>query len=102
MTPADAAAILEAYIDVYDENDDQSEWFNKVKSLCEPLGYTPNVKEWKQDPTAFKGHVGHLSTVIRVAITSRTNTPDLCAIMQILGKEECVNRLRKAANYYKG
>ena len=68
VTPADAAAILEAYIDVYDENDDQSEWFNKVKSLCEPLGYTPNVKEWKQDPTAFKGHVGHLSTVIRVAI----------------------------------
>lgn len=102
VTPADAAAILEAYIDVYDENDDQSEWFNKVKSLCEPLGYTPNVKEWKQDPTAFKGHVGHLSTVIRVAITSRTNTPDLCAIMQILGKDECVNRLRKAANYYKG
>ncbi len=102
VTPADAAAILEAYIGVFDENDDQSEWFNKVKSLCEPLGYTPNVKEWKQDPTAFKGHVGHLSTVIRVAITSRTNTPDLCAIMQILGKEECVHRLQKAANYYKG
>ena len=102
VTPADAAAILEAYTNVYDKNDDQSEWFGKVKSLCEPLGYTPNVKEWKQDPTAFKGHVGHLSTVIRVAITSRTNTPDLCAIMQILGKEECVHRLQKAANYYKG
>ena len=43
-----------------------------------------------------------MSTVIRVAITSRTNTPDLCAIMQILGKEECVHRLQKAANYYKG
>ena len=102
VTPADAAAILEAYKDLYDPSDDQQAWFDKVKSLCEPLGYTPNVKEWKQDPTAFKGHVGHLSTVIRVAITSRTNTPDLCSIMSILGKDECMRRLQKAADYYKG
>ncbi|MBO4383789.1 MAG: glutamate--tRNA ligase, partial [Clostridia bacterium] len=98
VTPADAAAILEAYKDLYDPSDDQQAWFDKVKSLCEPLGYTPNVKEWKQDPTAFKGHVGHLSTVIRVAITSRTNTPDLCSIMSILGKDECMRRLQKAAD----
>lgn len=102
VTPADAAAILEAYRGIYDETDDRQAWFDKVKSLCEPLGYTPNVKEWKQDPTAFKGHVGHLSTVIRVAITSRTNTPDLCSIMSILGKDECMRRLQKAADYYKG
>lgn len=102
VTPADAAAILEAYRGIYDETDDRQAWFDKVKSLCEPLGYTPNVKEWKQDPTAFKGHVGHLSTVIRVAVTSRTNTPDLCSIMSILGKDECMRRLQKAADYYKG
>ncbi|MBP5459185.1 MAG: glutamate--tRNA ligase, partial [Clostridia bacterium] len=99
--PADAAAILEAYQDLYDEADDQSPWFDKVKSLCAPFGYTPNVKEWKQDPEAFKGHVGHVSTVIRVAVTSRTNTPDLCAIMGILGKEECLKRLQAAADYYR-
>ena len=101
VSPEDAAAILEAYMQVYDPADDQSEWFAKVKSLCEPLGFTPNVKEWKKDPDAFKGHVGHLSTVIRVAVTSRTNTPDLCAIMNILGKDECVNRLSRAAEYYR-
>lgn len=102
VSPADAAAILEAYQAAYDETDDQQTWFEKVKSLCEPLGYTPNVKEWKQDPEAFKGHVGHLSTVIRVAVTSRTNTPDLCAIMKILGKEEVLRRLQRAADYYRG
>ena len=101
VTPADAAAILEAYKDVYDETDDQQAWFEKVKGLCGPLGYTPNVKEWKQDPTAFKGHVGHVSTVIRIAVTSRTNTPDLCSIMKILGREECIARMERAADYYR-
>ena len=89
----DAAAILTAYKDLYDEADDNNTWFDKVKSLCEPFGYTPNVKEYKQDPEAFKGHVGDVSTVLRVAVTSRTNTPDLCSIMQILGKEEVLRRL---------
>ncbi len=98
----DAIAILEAYKKVYSTDDDNSEWFNKVKDLCEPLGFTPNVKEYKKNPESFKGSVGHLSTVIRVAITSRTNTPDLCAIMKILGYDECIARMDKAINYYRG
>ena len=102
ITPDLAKDVLDAYTAAFNPADDKQQWFDRIKDLCAPLGCTPNVKEWKQDPTAFKGHVGHLSTVIRVAITSRTNTPDLCAIMQILGKEECVHRLQKAADYYKG
>lgn len=98
----DAIAILEAYRNVYDENDDNQEWFNKVKALCEPLGFTPNVKEYKKNPDAYKGHVGDVSTVIRIAVTSRTNTPDLCTIMKILGKDEVLNRLDDAIAAYKG
>ncbi len=98
----DVLAILESYKDVYDENDDNNEWFNKVKGLCEPLGFTPNVKEYKQDPDAFKGHVGDVSTVIRVAVTSRTNTPDLCTIMQILGRDEVMKRIDDAIASIKG
>lgn len=89
----DAKAILDAYIKVYDENDDNTAWFEKVKALCEPLGFTPNVKEYKKNPEAFKGHVGDVSTVIRVAVTGRTNTPTLRDIMALLGKEEVVRRL---------
>ena len=69
------------------------DWFNKIKELCTACGYTPNVKEYKQNPDAFKGHVGDVSTVIRIAITSRTNTPDLYYIMQILGKDEVMRRI---------
>ncbi len=102
IAPADAAAILKAYRDVYNPADDKDAWFQRMKDLCEPLGFTPNVKEYKANPDAYKGHVGDVSTVIRVAATSRTNTPDLYYILQILGKEEVLNRLNQAISHYEG
>lgn len=89
----DAKAILAEYIKVYDTNDDKDTWFNKIKDICEPLGFTPNVKEYKQNPESFKGHVGDVSTVIRLAVTGRKNTPDLYSIMKLLGKDEVIKRL---------
>ncbi len=93
VSAADAKKILESYYAVYSADDDKDMWFQKIKDLCEPLGFTPNVKEFKKNPEAFKGHVGDVSTVIRLAITSRRNTPDLCSIMALLGEEEVKNRL---------
>lgn len=100
LSQADAAAILAGYIKVFDVNDDKDTWFAKIKELCEPLGFTPNVKEFKKNPDAYKGHVGDVSTVIRVAVTSRRNTPDLWSIMNILGGERVKARLEAAANAY--
>ena len=97
----DAIEILAKYKEVYSANDSKEEWFNKIKELCSACGFTPNVKEYKQNPDAFKGHVGDVSTVIRIAITSRTNTPDLYYIMQILGAQEVMNRIDNAINSYK-
>lgn len=97
----DAADILEAYLKVVDTDDDKDTWFAKIKSLCEPLGFTPNVKEYKKNPEAYKGHVGDVSTVIRIALTSRTNTPDLHAITALLGDAEVKSRLQNTLNEYK-
>ena len=91
----DAKAILSRYAEIYDENDDKDTWFAKIKEMCEPLGFTPNVKEFKKNPEAFKGHVGDISTVIRIAVTSRTNTPDLYMIMKLLGKNKVVERINR-------
>ncbi len=97
----DAVTILTKYKEVYSANDSKEEWFNKIKELCSACGFTPNVKEYKQNPDAFKGHVGDVSTVIRIAVTSRTNTPDLYYIMQILGSNEVMNRIDNAIKSYK-
>ena len=93
IAPADAAAILRAYKAVYSAADDKDVWFQKIKDLCEPLGFTPNVKEFKKNPEAFKGHVGDVSGIIRIAVTGRRNTPDLCSILALLGEEEVNRRL---------
>lgn len=100
LTAADAAEILKAYLQVFDIADDKDTWFQKIKDLCAPLGYTPNVKEYKKDPDAFKGHVGDVSGVIRMAVTGRRNTPDLHAILTVLGAEKVQERLTNAVRFY--
>ena len=92
----DAAAILSKYAGIFSLADDKDQWFAKIKDMCEPLGFTPNVKEFKKNPEAFKGHVGDISTVIRIALTSRKNTPDLYSIMKLLGEDEIKARIAKA------
>lgn len=98
---ADAAAILHDYSKVWSPADEKDVWFEKIKALCAPHGFTPNVKEYKQNPDAFKGHVGDVSTVIRIAVTGRTNTPDLCTILQLLGEETVHARLADAEAFYR-
>ena len=96
ISSEDAAAILAKYAETFSLADDKDTWFAKIKDMCEPLGFTPNVKEFKKNPEAFKGHVGDISTVIRIALTSRKNTPDLYSIMQLLGEDEIKARIAKA------
>ena len=100
ITKAMAAEIITAYLEQYNPTDTKEEWFSRMKDICEPLGYTPNVKEYKKNPDAFKGHVGDISTVIRVAVTGRRNTPDLYAIMQLLGEDKVIERLNAALSFY--
>ncbi len=101
IASADAAKILNAYLPVFDMADDKDVWFGKIKELCAGLGYTPNVKEYKQTPEKFKGHVGDISTVIRIALTSRRNTPDLHAIIQLLGDDKARQRMNDAINFFR-
>lgn len=90
-------AIVSDYIENYfDLADDKQAWFNKIKDLAEKHGYAREVKEYKQNPEAYKGHVGDVSTVIRVALTGRQNTPDMYEIMQVLGEDSVKARLNKA------
>lgn len=100
-TPQLAADVLEKYMVAVNLSDDKDTWFARIKELCEPLGCTANVKEFKQNPDAFRGHVGDVSTIIRVALTGRTNTPDLYSITALLGEETVKARLKAALKYYK-
>ena len=91
----DINTILTLYMEkYYDENDDKQQWFDKIKELAGELGYAKEVKEYKANPDAYKAHVGDVSTVLRVALTGRTNTPDMYEIMQVLGKASIEKRFK--------
>ncbi len=92
---ADIKAFLTEYLNVYNQNDDRNEWFNKIKEIAPKLGFAADTKEYKANPENFKGSAGDLSTVLRIAVTGRRNTPDLCSIMQVLGKDTCIKRINK-------
>ncbi len=93
----DIKEILDNYFNnYYDEKDDKDTWFNKMKELTDSLdGYTSNMKEYKAEPDKYKGNVADISTVIRVAVTSKSNTPDLYEIMRLLGKNKLLKRIKE-------
>ena len=86
--------VLEKFLAVYDYADDSAVWFDKVKSITEEMGFTSDMKAYKADPTAFPGTVADISTFIRQAVTGKTNSPDLYTVMQILGYDRTVQRIR--------
>lgn len=89
----DIKEILNTYITKYfNENDDKEVWFNKIKELSNELGYCGDMKEYKLNPDAYKGSVADVSTVIRVAATTSSMTPDLYEILRLLGKERIEKR----------
>ena len=93
----DIKKILKLYIEkYYNENDDKQTWFDKIKELSGEMGYAKEVKEFKANPGMYKAHVGDVSTVIRVALTGRTNTPDMYEIMKVLRKNSVIKRIEKA------
>lgn len=92
----DIVKILTEYKKVYSKNDDKQTWFDKIKALCGPLGFAGNMKEYKQNPEAFKGNVADVSGIIRVATTLRRNTPDLYFLLGLLGEKEVQKRLDQA------
>ena len=90
-TIADA---LNRFLNKFDIADDANTWFEKVKEITNDMGFTTDMKAYKADPTAFPGTVADISTFIRLAVTGKSNSPDLYTVMQILGYERTVQRIR--------
>lgn len=93
VSDEDAVEILRRYLDSYDHSDDQSQWFDKIRAIAVDMGYAGKPKDYKKNPDDYKGHVGHVSTVIRIAVMGRSQSPDVWEIQQILGEERTRDRI---------
>ena len=90
---ADAGTILRSYLESYDHSDDNEQWFGKIRELAVNLGYAAKPKDFKKHPEDYIGHVGHVSTVIRIALMGRATSPDVWAIQQIMGEDKVRSRI---------
>ncbi len=85
---------LELFLERYDVQDDSSAWFEKVKAITDALGFASDMKAYKQDPESYPGSVADVSNFIRLAVTGKTNSPDLYTVMQILGPDHSAQRIK--------
>ena len=86
--------VLKTYFDkYYDVSFDKDTWFNKMKEAAEEMGYCANMKEYKLNPDNYKGSIADFSMIIRVALTTKTTTPDLYEIMKLLGTDRIKERI---------
>ena len=87
---------LTKFLERFNFQDDANTWFDKVKEITTELGFTTDMKAYKADPDAYPGTVADISTFLRLAVTGKTNSPDLYTVMQILGNDATVSRIRNA------
>ena len=90
----DIKSALEKFLQTYDINDDQQTWFNKIKEIATELGFAAETKAYKQNPQDYKGHVGDISMFIRIAVTGKLNSPDMYEVMQIIGYDKVIERIK--------
>ena len=94
----DADTILEKYLESYNHSDSQDQWFDKIRRIASDLGYAAKPKDFKKHPEEYKGHVGHVSTIIRIAVMGRSQSPDVWEIQQILGECRTRERIKACLN----
>ena len=92
LNSSDIKNLLEKYLKNYSPNDDKQAWFEKLKEVATACGYA-DMKTYKANPEAYVGNIADASNIVRVAVTGRNNTPDLCSLMQMLGKNKVLERI---------
>ena len=85
--------VLKEYQALYSHDDDNSQWFNKLKEIADKLGQASDMKAYKAEPEKYKGNVSDIAEIVRIAITGRANTPDLWSIVHIMGEEQMNDRI---------
>ena len=89
--------VISAFAEIYDEADDNSAWFEKLKTVAGQYGFATDMKAYKANHEAYPGNVSDVAEMLRIGATGLANTPDLWTIMQILGKDRTLKRLQKAS-----
>lgn len=90
----DIKQIIADFISSYDINDDQIIWFEKLKKVGKKNNFAESAREYKENKAKYHGQVGTIAQVFRLLLTGRKQSPNLCDVMKVLGKEKSITRLK--------
>ena len=96
-TNLNADMYLEYISSVFNSNDDKNTWFNNLSEFAAKYNYA-QMKDYKENPDNYVGHIGDFCEGLRYIISGRRQTPDLYEITKLLGKERLLSRIN---NYKK-
>jgi glutamyl-tRNA synthetase len=94
LAPHLVRALAAGFADSYQEPGPDVDWFGQIRDLAARLGFAPNAKAYKQDPSAYPGSIREASQVIRVLLTGTSRSPDLAAVAAAIGPAEVIRRAR--------
>lgn len=95
LSKEEVSTILTEYLSLYNHEDDNSVWFDKLKAIADKYGYASDMKAYKANPENYKGNVSDIAEVVRIAVTGKANTPDLWTIVHIMGEAQMRERIEK-------
>ncbi len=90
------ASFLSAFTSTLDLGKDEDTWFAATKELGTKYGFSADRKEYKKNPTAFKGWYADAISLIRIAVCCSAQSPKIYDVLVILGKEEVGRRISLA------
>lgn len=90
---ASALSLIKEYRHVFSCEDDKETWFNKIKEVAKTCNFAIDNKEYKQNPECYVGNLALACTYIRLAVTGKTNSPDLYSICKVLKDDVVKQRL---------
>lgn len=99
INKSDIKEVLGDYMNSMNLDLSEDEWFASIKELAVRHNFADNVKVWKANKEAYKGHVGDVSEFIRIALSGRKNSPNLYYVLKILGKSKSQKRIKTILNF---
>ncbi|MGJ3239858.1 MAG: glutamate--tRNA ligase [Anaerolineae bacterium] len=102
IKPADMVILLDYLIETVPQtvNEDKNEWIQRMRSYALDNGYAKRRKDYEKDPDAYKGWFGDMMMAFRVALTGKTQTPDLYEMVRTMGEERVTARFQQARTYF--
>lgn len=95
MAKENIKTVLQNYGSVLEMEEDKDQWFNHLKDFAETIGFARDGKTFKKSPDEYKGHVGDVAMILRVALTKKRNTPDLHEMISVMGRDRVEKRLSR-------